>query len=268
MDDFHDMLADDALADDALVRRVEEVRQRLVDALVEHDELECRICPELESVYQKKVGAHEYELFEAQLQLEQAKRRVQLVKESLAGGVVPSLPRIEHRMREEMADELQNLNDRHAFLALMQSATRMSDDEEAELGRLYRICLERLHPDLHPRYPERARNLFLYARNVYTRGDLRKMEGYVILSREPFSAHLPRYSAREAADQVALWELQIEFARADIDETKANHPYSERDFLEDDALVEQAVANLDELVREFREECSWYEMECRALLGS
>jgi hypothetical protein len=268
MEDFHEMLSDEVIADTALVTRLEETRSALADALFERDLLECRVCPELEASYQNKVGSHEFALFEAQSRLTQVKRRVQLVKNALASGTTPNLPRIERQIRGEMSDQLSQLDERRKFLKLMQDATTTPDDEERELERLFRICLERLHPDLHPRYPDRARNLYLYARNDFTKGDLEMVKAHVIFSREPFSFNLKRYSPEDATDLLALWEMQIEFTRDDVEEIKANHPYSERGFLDDEELVRSAVDNLDELTREYNEECGWYEMECRALLGN
>lgn len=266
---FH---ADDVQDMGEMTRSLAKARETLLELLVELDDLECRICPFINAEYQQKLGTHEQSLFEAQTSLARIKRKLELVKASIAKGMQPCLSRIQTQLDFEFKDSDRHLAQRRTYLnhvgTLGQKFVMPGDNDE--LDEIHRTLVERLHPDLHTEDPFEPRDhMFAQMRASLTNGDMTELHDLEVISRyvnEPVKERpLP---TTELQDRLVMYETAIDFTKKSIVRLKNNYPYTEHLLLADEDKVAQNIHDIDELVDEYHAEEESYFLELQSLLDS
>lgn len=110
------------------------------------------------------------------------------------------------------------------------------DFEAAELKRLYHIIVKRLHPDLNPDTSDDEKELFAQAQSAYKNGDIDLMRNLheKMEKKEPV---LPK--PETLADEVESLKKKIAKIQNDIEKLNNTFPFNQRDFLDNEVLVEK-----------------------------
>ncbi|MDO4850579.1 MAG: hypothetical protein Q4A93_01785 [Actinomycetota bacterium] len=255
-----------------LLDKLVTTRDKLLDKLVELNQLEYHTCPRLEYEYQCKIGRHDYELFRVQTDLARVKRKVSFVKIALANGVSPDMPQITRVLDKEFGDSEQQLARHRTFLERLEHSKppTVSAAQAAQIEEKHRELVERLHPDLNEQYATLRSRTYLQMVEAYRCYDYTRLCDVDAISRWMVSAQFSElnFTPSSPADLLAMYEVSIGFTQRTIDEVKGNYPYAQRALLDDEDRLAKSIEDMNSLIAEYRDEYAILEMELNMLLES
>lgn len=191
--------------------RLADLRQQVVDALMEIDNINLQVNPHILAEYAKSVGYLENDLYKWQLKARRAKRKLALAQASANKGEVISLDKIEDVLDSEFAEweaKLSSrLNDQLKILETLAGSRALSPANARKLKALHKKLIKRLHPDLHPDLPEDAHRFFLIAQSAYENGDLSMLQTIDTATED--------YEDAGAKPEPTEYDLEIEIALAE-----------------------------------------------------
>lgn len=232
--------------------------ERLMDLLMEIDDIRLQQNPQIEADYAAKVGYLENELLASQIEARRSRRALELARAAINRGDAlddAALGAIEQQLDAELTSWKKKLNDalRRAqeLLENRAGSVALSTHDSRELKRLYRELAKRLHPDAHPELAEDARHLFAVAQNMYKNGDLAGLTALsatvsVLMGKTGDATdRLPRQDLMESLEtELMAARARVEMMAGQLQELKSAFPYALREQLSDTAWV---VARSEEL---------------------
>ncbi len=264
-----------------LLEEIKNLKALILSLTAERDELRYHICPDLEAIYNDRIGNIVLELLNAKLRILQLKRTIEIIQSSINRQEKVSEKKARQQANKEYKEFEEDLNrkaeeakraGRHKENEEQKEAEWEAEQAEAEengkerkyksrtdeMKALYRKIVKALHPDMNPDETEYEKNLFNEAVEAYDNGDIDKLreiaamidEGKIsedMLDDDPDNIeHLKEIleGLRSRAEQ-----LQDEIA-----EIKASFPYNIKDVLEDEDLVFQRQQELTKMLYEYNEE--------------
>lgn len=237
--------------------------ERLMELLLQIDDIELQQNPSIEADYAVKVGYLENELLSRQIAARRARRALSLAQAvANRGGALDAqaLARIEQQLDEELAvwkAKLQAAIDRaSALLRRRAEGVPLSSAEARELKRLYRKLMKRLHPDMNPDVGDDEREYFLIAQHLYSNGDLAGLRALLYTVETSFGPgdtglHIDVLDSLES--ELKATNLRVTSAQKRLDDFKASFPYAYKDLLLDSAWVRKQSDALQGSIREARE---------------
>ena len=248
---------------------VERLRTELSMLMLERDELRFVICKNIETEYMLKLGSLEYKAYEAQCAALRLKRKIELIQARKNRQEVINLTVIDKTLDEEFLEYEKKLNEQVEKMneALEHSKGEyLSEEDNKELKKLYRKIVKVLHPDINPEVTAAQVKLLDNAMNAYKNGDLKSLR---IIDEMVGDHKLPE------KHQDALTQLKEEKERLDkmvatiqesITKIKSEYPYCVKDILEDEKKVEQKKAELEELLKQYKELAETYNARIKEML--
>jgi hypothetical protein len=244
----------------SLHAQIDALRDELVRAVAYHDELRHTAIPYLEAVYQQAIGpAHLAELH-AQVEAQRAKRLVELAMQAVnRGKPAPALAQIAAQVFEELATWQRQVED---MAKGVQQATRalsdcMSAADTAELKRIYRDLVRRLHPDANPDQDDHIHDLWQRVQVAYRDADLAQLR---VLA-EVVVAPVPLPTTPDAIEGLRAQRERLQDAiltlNAAIAALEQRPPLSLRRELADPTWIAARIAELQ------AQEQSWHEAAVR-----
>lgn len=253
---------------DELQAEIAALRERLTQLYLERDELTLRVCPEIEAQYMIEAGDDEYKAYDAECKYRRMRRKVELYRAAVNRGESVVEAEIERKLDCEMEeyqaklDEiLEGIND---ALERRAHGKPMENTEVAELKKMYREIVKKLHPDLHPDLPEDKLRLFFQAVQAYTYGDV---EGLRLIW--SLLADTPEASGDDTLSEME--QLKANFVKyvAAIEEKiaalKKEYPYTLKKYLENDQAMEERKQELKAKRKEYLEAYERCKAEFEAL---
>ena len=248
---------------------VERLRTELSMLMLERDELRFVICKNIETEYMLKLGSLEYKAYEAQCAALRLKRKIELIQARKNRQEIISLTVIDKTLDEEFLEYEKKLNEQVEKMndALEHSKGEyLSEADNKELKKLYRKIVKVLHPDINPDVTTAQVKMLDNAINAYKNGDLKSLR---IIDEMVGDHKLPE------KHQDALTQLKEEKERLDrmvasiqesITKIKSEYPYCVKDILEDEKKVEQKKAELEELLKQYKELAETYNAKIKEML--
>ncbi len=248
---------------------VEKLRTELSMLLLERDELRFVICRNIETEYMLKLGSLEYKAYEAQCTALRLKRKIELIQAKKNRQERVNLSKIDETLDEEFYEYQQKLDEQINKMndALGHSKGEyLSEEDNKELKKLYRKIVKVLHPDINPEVSLAQVNMLDNAINAYKNGDLKTLR---IIGEMVGDHQLPE------KHQDALMQLKEEKERLDkmhaaikesIEKIKSEYPYCVKDILEDEQKVEQKKAELEDLLKQYKELIDTYKAKIEEML--
>lgn len=236
---------------DALRAEAERLRDELARAINDRDHLRFHHVPWLEGEYMIKLGGLEYRAYELELKAARLRRKAQLIQARLNQGLPVHMEEIEAQLDEEFEGYHRRVAERlsalEAALKRREGTELLSEQDAAELRRLYRQAVKRLHPDLHaddePEQAARRARLFASAMAAYENGDLPAMQTVIILMED-----LDDIEAMELIDELRAKARMLAGLCADvrdeIEAIRASFPCDIEELLMDDAWVMERADEL------------------------
>lgn len=197
--------------------QIRTVRAHIVELLARMDDIILQQIPQIRADYALKIGCWEQALLEAELAARRARRRLALAQAQVNRGERPQMEAIERRLDDELAGwmakaEQARISYERALDYLTGSRT-MSKADAAELKRLYRLLVRRLHPDVRKADPEQCEGLFLIAQAAYRSGNIAALRSLEVATR-----HLdPAQDDLAAIEDAAALAQELELALIEED---------------------------------------------------
>lgn len=127
----------------------------------------------------------------------------------------------------------------------------MTDEETKEVKRRYRRIVKALHPDLNPDVTPAQIDLFHQAVSAYENGDLmtlRMIDDMVCKEELPGEK---QNAVQELQNRREQLRKLAETVRTEIDTIKTSFPYTERELLRNEAMIEERREDLQTLIDEY-----------------
>ena len=255
-----------------LAKRVEDARAAIVDVLERIEDIELQQNPRIEADYQVKIGCWEVKVLEAELAARRARRRCEMAQAALNRGVLPDAEAIELHLEEELADWLARSEAAGAAyaeaLAFRAGRTALSAAESAELKRLHRALVRRLHPDINPGESEVVRFFFELAQRAYEKGDLDMLRSLEVSTRElEHPDDLAAATLDELEVELGLAEAQLAVLEERLEQLMDSWPFNLAPLLENPDWVRRRQAELRQRVMELEESTRVYDARYANLMG-
>lgn len=245
---------------DALVREISSV-------VAELHELMHVVAPGILHRYQLLLGIFELSALRAEVEYRRMRRVVEMVRAEQARGKLPDLSAIEVALGNELLawqQQVQNAASRIEDALAWQASPRMTDEDYAELVRLYRQLVRQLHPDItRDESPERMQ-LWHRVQQAFRARDLEGLRDLqtIVAAGQP---------GPDQPDPKALCErLEQRLARllSELEETKKRPPFDLLPGLDDEEWVKQRQKEAEERQANFETMVEALKLELRALMES
>ena len=253
----------------ALRAEIARLRASLTALLLQKDDLLLIQSKRIETAYLRRFGALEVKLYETWCACLRAKKKAKLIRASQNRREQADLQQIEAVLNDELAAYQEQLEDKFRRVAGVlekHEGPGLSSHGTKELKDLYRQAVKALHPDLHPGQDETETQMLQQAMRAYRSGDL-----------ETLRAICDGIGSEEPQEVSALEVLRAEAARLragirsfdrQLEEIKAEYPFSMRVFLENDAQGKAHESELLGKLRELQERTARYEAQIAFMLAS
>lgn len=252
-------------------KKLTEVRQRVIDSLLEIDDIKLQVNPHILAQFAKTIGYLEDDLYKWQLRSRRCKRKFALAQASANRRELVMLDEIDNALDEEFAEWEAQLAKRSAdqmeLLEILARSRPLSPSETRELKELHRKLIRRLRPDIHPDLPENAHRFFLIAQTAYENGDvdtLRVIDTATEDCEEIEDMASP--SEDDTAIELAMAEAQLNVAREQLDALKHSHPYVLAELLDDSVRLVERKDELESEIAHQKEAVRVYEAKIAELM--
>lgn len=239
-----------------LKSEIEKLRVELSMLVLERDELVFVECKNIEMAYMLSVGALEYKAYELECAVLRLKRKADLIRARKNRQEKVSLSDIEKTLDAEFADYKAKLDEkiRKMNAALERSQRKLlTDQENAELKKLYRMIVKSLHPDLHPELSDAKKQLFQRAVEAYEFGDL---VGIRVIA-EMVGGSLAQEDEADKTTQLLKEKKRLEklisAVKKRIASIKSEYPYTMKSIVTDPEMIKDKKNELEAYIQELKE---------------
>ena len=247
---------------EALLAEAGRLREELSRLFLERDHLLLQVVPYLEADYMVKVGSLEYKAYELECRAARLRRKAELVRARLNRNQPVRDDEVEAQLNEEFAEYQRRLQEHmnalKSALALWENAVFLSEKDAAEMKKLYRQTIRRLHPDMNPGAGEDQARLFHQAMEAYKNGNLAMLRTIALLTED-----LPTPETMELIDELRArteaLRARTEAIEKEIAGIKGSFPCNIEEFLKDDAWVAAQARKAEARIASLREACASYE---------
>jgi hypothetical protein len=169
-----------------LLSQIDDFKQQISDLIERESLLRTRTLPLLNAIYEKEIGAHEFDLLKIRIEINELKFRIERLMAILNRGdkfdpkdlalLEVEIREVKKQWQKEIDDKEQLLN---ASISLLNTVTFLTKDEQNKLKHLFRKLCMSLHPDLNKNFDAYQ----LYWENVqsaYSCGDIKTLEALLV----------------------------------------------------------------------------------------
>lgn len=233
---------------------VEKLRTELSMLVLERDSLLLIECKNIEAAYMLQLGSLEYKVYEAYCLYLRLKRKAELIQSRVNRQERIDLSAIDCYLDEEFAEYQAHLDEqiRKMNEAIdRNNAKSLSQEDTAEIKKLYRSIVKALHPDLHPDFTEEKKELFHKAVTAYENGDLRTIQiiSAMVIEDNISDFHIDAIeSLRQERERLISLLSSI---RNDILVIKAKFPYTMKEILNDPSKLTARKNELENLLEQY-----------------
>jgi len=243
---------------DALVSSIQKLETELSELVYRRDKLLYHTCPMLQTEYMLKIGKIEYAIFECQCKILRTKRKIELIQASLNRDQPYNLDEIEKQLDKEYEEYTQQLLEKQkeiekARLAKSNRGNLLSNEDTAELKKLYTLIVKKLHPDINPNTTEEQHGHFIDAVNAYKHGDLSELR-IIHLLLDKTSGEEPENSMEKLKKREELLLNEKEHLSNGIQNIKQTFPYSIKDLLQNEEKLQEKAVQLTNQLAECQEQ--------------
>lgn len=178
-----------------LSEECELLKEELAALYTEWDYLTKAVIPNIEAEYVVKIGTLQHELRQVQINIQWAKREIEIIQAAINRGESVDETAIKVQLESEFAEwkaqldaQVKDIKDAQTVL----SSAALSPGDSVLLKKLYRGLAKKLHPDVNPDQSEGAHNLWLQVQSAYEMADLKQLQALHLLADEiPDNYDLP-----------------------------------------------------------------------------
>ncbi len=253
-----------------LIAQVKQLREKIVELVMEREDILLQKNPAIEADYMVKVGAYEVKLAEAELAARRAKRKLAMCQAQANAGENIKELEIEEELDAELEEWMVNIQQKQmqvfSLLDRRSSSYAMGSSDSKKLKSLYRKLCKRLHPDLNPLLSDQEKNLFSGIQKAYERGDVASLEAYLWVLDEAEDIDDERKDIEELTAEVALLEAQVSVQEEMLEQVKSSYPFNLIDKLSNANWVFETVQDLKHRTVEFENARQAYDVKTNEVI--
>ena len=223
--------------------------ERYEELVVQRDQLR-KEARSIEIVYSKEFGDLITESFRAKIECIRLKKTIAKVTQAINRGETVDFGRINREIEHEMTAYGEQLKSMLANVVLAKQSVTSPDYVVEQVKRIYRRLAKMIHPDIYPTFDEdpRAQELWEEIEIAYAQNDLvtmQDLEIMVMLHIDEDEEKKPKLSFSELEERIGRLEREI-------DRIIHTQPYTYRELLEDEEVVEKKKQELSDELEEYR----------------
>lgn len=235
------------------------LRSELADLFETRENMLSQEQPQLTALYTALIGTLQYDEYALQVAIRRLKRKSQLIQVYINRGVRVDYKQIETQLEQEFYEYKQQLNAQEESLRAAKAileAPEISPDDSADMKRIYRLLVKRLHPDWNPNLPESMRDLFVRAQAAYKSCDVQELRNILLMLD---SVEKVEVKPETLDDDIARLEKTKADLVAKIEKMNTCFPFSYRDKLSDKDWVRQKQESIKHNIAALQEELHTWE---------
>lgn len=213
--------------------------------------------PQLEALYNTKIGVHQVQLLQMQLRIQFLKKKVEMVRSIIVRNLPLDVKAIELLIEAELANaELQIMQQVAEIENSKYLLTHLeSPSKSAELRKLFRTLAKQLHPDVNGELTAEQQHLWHLVNAAYKTGDVEKLKALqVAYEKELKQGELDLEQLTE--DQISLknetLKAGIKVFNIEIEQIRNQFPFDMEQQIKDDDWVEEQVKSITTQVEQLR----------------
>jgi hypothetical protein len=213
--------------------------------------------PQLEALYNTRLGVHQIELLQIQLRVKSLKRKVEIVRSIIVRNMPLDVDAIELSVATELAEtelqimsQLADIENSKQLLTNLNSPTR-----SAELRNLFRQLAKQLHPDVIGELTSEQEQLWNLVKNAYNAGDVEKLKALQVAYEKELTqsqTSIEQLSEQDIELKNETLKEGIKLLHTEILAIKNSFPFDVEDKIKDEAWVKQEVEIIDTQVKALR----------------
>lgn len=242
------------------------LKQELSELIFERDELRFVVCKNIKARYLLLFGEKEYKIYEYYCTYRRFKRKISIIRGHKNRGedfdeasIDAALDKEFEAYKEKLQEKLDDMEE-----ALERSKARdLSDEENEMIKKLYRGIVKALHPDINPNASEQEIRFLHMAIEAFDNGDLDTIRLISELFSSKKENDIPE-NILKAQDELIQLEEMVNLVKEEIQKIKSAFPYTEKELLEDEALIKNKLSELDSILKSYEEAIK----DCKYVLGN
>jgi hypothetical protein len=243
---------------DSLFSSVQELETELADLVYERDKLLYHECPKLQTEYMMKIGKLEYAVFECICKTLRIKRKIEIIRSFINREQSYDMSEIERQLDREYQEYKNKLLEKKKEIdsARLKSGSYgrlLTDEEAAELKKIYTLIIKKLHPDINQDSTPEQHDQFIDAVNAYKNADLSELRIIYLLMEKTASMKLEN-SMEKLAKRKELFQNEKKYLLDGIQKIKEGFPYIIKDLLYDETKLQQKIDELSNQLTECQEQ--------------
>lgn len=155
-----------------LEKEVMAIKYALLVALEKRDKLLYVEEPALRQEYMQKIGVYEEQVLKAELEVNLAEKKKQLIQTAINRREPVDLEAIEKQLEEERKQQMEQLNQNYKRDSMQ---SNLSQEERDELQNIYKEIVRDFHPEVHKELTEFQKQLYTRALVAYQKQQLEEL---------------------------------------------------------------------------------------------
>jgi hypothetical protein len=255
------------------VSSVHELENELAELVHERDTLLFHICPKIQTEYMLKIGKIEYAIFDYQCRILRIKREIELIQAFSNRGEPYTIIEIEKQLDREYQDYTNKLLEKQKEIDTARAyagakGRLLTEEESAELKRLYILIAKKLHPDINPGSTEEQHAQFIDAVNAYQNADLSEMRIIFLLMEKTAGTVLDsKNTMKELCARKEKLLQEKNYLLKTIEKIKQTFPYTAKALLQSDEKLREKIDELAAVLSDCKEKHSDVEDRLKAMTG-
>ncbi len=237
-----------------LLERTEKLQSVLSDKILEYSNKINHEANYLLALYIEKLGRLEKEEFDIYVKAECLRRKIQLITAKINRQEEVAVVEIETQVREEFKAyyiKLEEMNKDVAFAKEYKNGDFLSDEDSAQLKKLYKRLVKRLHPDMNPDLSDKEKQLWIQVQAAYGASDLQTLTA-IEASLDSVKEELPELDSMQLLlEKCIRLTASIEKYNRDLDELKMMFPFDKVELLGDEAKIKVRKTHLLESIEKW-----------------
>lgn len=239
-----------------LKESIKELKKTLGDYVLERDNLILVVCENINAEYKLEFGSLEYSLYESYCKYLRLRRKKEMIQAKKNRQEKIILSDIELQLDREFVEYKKKLEKKISEINRALEHSKMeslSDEDEAEIKKLYRGIVKKLHPDLNPKMTDVERELFYHAAQAYENGNLNAIRIiFQIVDNGDMDEDFPS-SIEELRKEEERLKTLVEQIQEEIDHIKTVPPYTLKKYLEDEKEKLEKIRELKQELVSFQD---------------
>ncbi|MBS1735348.1 MAG: hypothetical protein JSS98_01935 [Bacteroidetes bacterium] len=205
--------------------------------------------PQLEALYNTRIGYLQIERLQLQLRIRALKRKIELVRAAINQNKKVDITEIELQVASELAEaesrimnEVAKLENSKNLLSHLESPQR-----SAELRNLYKQFAKQLHPDVNENLTDEQINLWYLVKEAYENGDLEKLKAMqVVYEKELMDAgnKVAELTEEEITLRMEVLKEGIKILNEQIVQIRSEFPFTMEQQIKDEDWVNEQSEEL------------------------